>query len=65
MFVDLFSTTKVAIVRLDRLSKLIRAKIVPLFSMYNSEIDLYELDFYLAKPSRSRRARCTDDESMY
>ncbi|CAG18658.1 lauroyl-Kdo(2)-lipid IV(A) myristoyltransferase [Photobacterium profundum] len=50
VFVDFFGTTKATMAGLGRLSKLSRAKIVPLFSMYNSETGKYELDFYPALP---------------
>ncbi|PSV12478.1 lauroyl-Kdo(2)-lipid IV(A) myristoyltransferase [Photobacterium leiognathi] len=50
VFVDFFGTTKATMSGLGRLSKLSRAKIVPLFAMYNSETGNYELDFYPALP---------------
>ncbi|WP_407083227.1 lauroyl-Kdo(2)-lipid IV(A) myristoyltransferase [Photobacterium leiognathi] len=50
VFVDFFGTTKATMSGLGRLSKLSRAKIVPLFAMYNSETGKYELDFYPALP---------------
>ncbi|PSU49840.1 lauroyl-Kdo(2)-lipid IV(A) myristoyltransferase [Photobacterium frigidiphilum] len=50
VFVDFFGTTKATMAGLGRLSKLSRAKIVPLFSMYNSATGKYELDFYPALP---------------
>ncbi|KJG09605.1 lauroyl acyltransferase [Photobacterium kishitanii] len=50
VFVDFFGTTKATMAGLGRLSKLSRAKIVPLFAMYNSETGMYELDFYPALP---------------
>nr|WP_318512031.1 lauroyl-Kdo(2)-lipid IV(A) myristoyltransferase [Photobacterium leiognathi] len=50
VFVDFFGTTKATMSGLGRLSKLSRAKIVPLFAMYNSKTGKYELDFYPALP---------------
>lgn len=50
VFVDFFGTTKATISGLGRLSKLSKAKIVPLFAMYNSQTGQYELDFYPALP---------------
>ncbi|MCG3885204.1 lauroyl-Kdo(2)-lipid IV(A) myristoyltransferase [Photobacterium leiognathi] len=50
VFVDFFGTTKATMSGLGRLSKLSRAKIVPLFAMYNSETGKYELDFYPTLP---------------
>lgn len=50
VFVDFFSTQKATISGLGRLAKLSKAKIVPLFAMYNSETGQYELDFYPALP---------------
>lgn len=50
VFVDFFATTKATISGLGRLSKLSKAKIVPLFAMYNSQTGRYELDFYPALP---------------
>ena len=50
VFVDFFATQKATISGLGRLSKLSRAKIVPLFAMYNSSTGQYQLDFYPALP---------------
>ncbi|UJZ94022.1 lauroyl-Kdo(2)-lipid IV(A) myristoyltransferase [Photobacterium damselae subsp. damselae] len=50
VFVNFFATTKATMSGLGRLSKLSRAKIVPLFAMYNSETGKYELDFYPTLP---------------
>lgn len=50
VFVDFFATKKATMSGLGRVAKLSRAKIVPLFSMYNSETGNYELDFYPALP---------------
>ncbi|OEF29486.1 lauroyl-Kdo(2)-lipid IV(A) myristoyltransferase [Vibrio rumoiensis] len=50
VFVDFFATEKATIAGLGRLSKLSKAKIVPLFAMYNSQTGQYELDFYPALP---------------
>ena len=44
VFVDFFATTKATISGLGRLSKLSRAKIVPLFAMYNNATGKYEID---------------------
>ncbi|AJR07222.1 lauroyl-Kdo(2)-lipid IV(A) myristoyltransferase [Photobacterium gaetbulicola] len=46
VFVDFFATTKATIAGLGRLAKLSRAKIVPLYSIYNSETGKYEIDIY-------------------
>lgn len=46
VFVDFFATTKATIAGLGRLAKLSRAKIVPLYSIYNSETGQYEIDIY-------------------
>lgn len=50
VFVDFFATEKATIAGLGRLSKLSKAKIVPLFAMFNNETGHYELDFYPALP---------------
>lgn len=50
VFVDFFATQKATFSGLGRLSKLSRAKIVPLFSMYNPESGRYQLDIYPALP---------------
>ncbi len=50
VFVDFFATQKATIAGLGRLSKLSKAKIVPLFSMFNTETGQYELDFYPELP---------------
>lgn len=50
VFVDFFGTTKATISGLGRLSKVSKAKIVPLFAMYNAETGKYQLDFYPALP---------------
>ena len=44
VFVDFFATQKATISGLGRLSKLSRAKIVPLLAMYNTETGQYEID---------------------
>ncbi|RJG49540.1 lauroyl-Kdo(2)-lipid IV(A) myristoyltransferase [Motilimonas pumila] len=44
VFVDFFATTKATISGLGKLSKVSRAKIVPLFSMYNVTTGKYEID---------------------
>ncbi len=44
VFVDFFATQKATISGLGRLSKLCRAKIVPLLAMYNTETGQYEID---------------------
>lgn len=46
VFVDFFGTTKATISGLGRLSKLSRAKIVPLLAMYNLNTGHYEIDVY-------------------
>ncbi|MGF1699876.1 lauroyl-Kdo(2)-lipid IV(A) myristoyltransferase [Photobacterium makurazakiensis] len=46
VFVDFFATTKATISGLGRLAKLSRAKIVPLYAIYNSETGNYEIDIY-------------------
>lgn len=50
VFVDFFATQKATIAGLGRLSKLSRAKIVPLFAMYHPESGRYQLDIYPALP---------------
>ncbi|WGY48422.1 lauroyl-Kdo(2)-lipid IV(A) myristoyltransferase [Vibrio sp. ABG19] len=50
VFVDFFATHKATIAGLGRLSTLSKAKIVPLFAMYNSTSGEYELDFYPELP---------------
>ncbi|GLT13160.1 lauroyl-Kdo(2)-lipid IV(A) myristoyltransferase [Vibrio algivorus] len=50
VFVDFFATQKATISGLGRLSKLSKAKIVPLFAMFNSETGQFELDVYPALP---------------
>ncbi len=50
VFVDFFATTKATISGLGRLSQLSRAKIVPLFAMFDIQTGRYELDFYPALP---------------
>ncbi len=50
VFVDFFATTKATISGLGKLSKLSRAKIVPLFAMFDPQTGRYELDFYPALP---------------
>ncbi len=50
VFVDFFATQKATISGLGRLSTLSKAKIVPLFAMFNSQSGLYELDFYPELP---------------
>ncbi len=50
VFVDFFATTKATISGLGRLSQLSRAKIVPLFAMFDVQTGRYELDFYPALP---------------
>ena len=50
VFVDFFSTTKATISGLGKLSKLSKAKIVPLFAMFDPKSGRYELDFYPALP---------------
>lgn len=44
VFVDFFATTKATISGLGRLAKLSRAKIVPLYAIYNSETGQYEIE---------------------
>lgn len=44
VFVDFFATQKATIKGLGKLSKLTKAKIVPVFSMYNLDSGQYELD---------------------
>ncbi|MCZ8485326.1 hypothetical protein O9993_04180 [Vibrio lentus] len=50
VFVDFFATQKATISGLGRLSKLSKAKIVPLFAQYDSNTAQYTLDFYPALP---------------
>ncbi|WP_105902677.1 lauroyl-Kdo(2)-lipid IV(A) myristoyltransferase [Vibrio gangliei] len=50
VFVDFFATQKATISGLGRLSKLSKAKIVPLFAMFNSKTGQFELDVYPALP---------------
>ncbi len=50
VFVDFFATKKATISGLGRLSKLSKAKIVPLFAQYDSNTGRYTLDFYPALP---------------
>ncbi len=50
VFVDFFATTKATMSGLGKLSKLSRAKIVPLFAMFDPQTGRYELDFYAALP---------------
>lgn len=50
VFVDFFATQKATISGLGKLSSLSKAKIVPLFAMFNSQTGKYELDFYPALP---------------
>ncbi|MDN3632418.1 lauroyl-Kdo(2)-lipid IV(A) myristoyltransferase [Vibrio lentus] len=50
VFVDFFATQKATISGLGRLSKLSKAKIVPLFAQYDSNTGQYTLDFYPALP---------------
>lgn len=50
VFVDFFATQKATISGLGRLSKLSKAKIVPLFAMFNSKTGQFELDIYPALP---------------
>lgn len=50
VFVDFFATQKATISGLGRLSKLSKAKIVPLFAMFNGKTGQFELDVYPALP---------------
>ncbi len=50
VFVDFFATTKATISGLGRLSHISKAKIVPLFAMFNAKTGQYQLDFYPALP---------------
>lgn len=44
VFVDFFATTKATMAGLGKLSKVSRAKIVPLFAMYNAETGKFEIE---------------------
>ncbi len=50
VFVDFFATQKATIAGLGRLSTLSKAKIVPLFAMFNTQTGQYELDFHPELP---------------
>ncbi len=50
VFVNFFATKKATISGLGRLSKLSKAKIVPLFAQYDYNTGQYTLDFYPALP---------------
>jgi len=50
VFVDFFATTKATMSGLGRLSQVSKAKIVPLFAMYNAQTGQYQLNFYPALP---------------
>lgn len=50
VFVDFFATQKATIASLGRLATLSKAKVVPLFTIFNTETGRYELDFYPALP---------------
>ena len=50
VFVDFFATQKATIAGLGRISSLSKAKIVPLFAMFNTDTGGYELDFYPPLP---------------
>lgn len=50
VFVDFFATQKATIAGLGRLSTLSKARIVPLFAMFNTQTGCYELDFYPQLP---------------
>ncbi len=50
VFVDFFATTKATISGLGRLSQVSKAKIVPLFAMFDAKTAQYQLDFYPALP---------------
>ncbi|MBM7037670.1 lauroyl-Kdo(2)-lipid IV(A) myristoyltransferase [Vibrio ulleungensis] len=43
IFVDFFATTKATLPGLGKLSKVSRAKIVPVYSMYNAQLGRYEI----------------------
>lgn len=46
VFVDFFATKKATISSLGRISKLSKAKIIPLFSMYDAKSGCYHLEFH-------------------
>ena len=48
VFVDFFATTKATLPGLGKLSKVSRAKIVPVYSMYNAETGKFEIDIHPA-----------------
>ncbi|NAX40225.1 lauroyl-Kdo(2)-lipid IV(A) myristoyltransferase, partial [Vibrio sp. V26_P1S5P106] len=50
VFVDFFATQKATMAGLGRLATLSKAKVVPLFTIFNTETGRYELDFYPALP---------------
>ncbi len=50
VFVDFFATTKATISGLGRLSQVSKAKIVPLFAMFDAKTAQYQLNFYPALP---------------
>ncbi|ENM3882660.1 lauroyl-Kdo(2)-lipid IV(A) myristoyltransferase [Vibrio cholerae] len=50
VFVDFFATQKATIAGLGRLSTLSKAKIIPLFAMFNTQTGCYELDFFPQLP---------------
>lgn len=63
VFVDFFATQKATIAGLGRLSKLSKAKIVPLFAMFNCKTGQFELDVYPALPFPTGD-ECTDARMM-
>ncbi len=66
VFVDFFATQKQQFRALGRLSKLSKAKIVPLFAQYDINTGQYTLDFYPALPFPTGSEELdTYDESMY
>lgn len=50
VFVDFFATQKATMAGLGRLTTLSKAKVVPMFAMFNTDTGGYELDFYPPLP---------------